>query len=162
MFTKYNEFFMNTAEAVAKLSTAIKRKVGAIAVKDNNIIAIGYNGTPSGWDNECEYIVKSPLPYLEAKDKFLKTKPEVLHAETNMIAKISRSTQSSEGCDVYVTTAPCLDCAKILYQSGVKRVFYKEQYKSDEGIQFLQKSSIPVIQLGNINEQDQTSTITNG
>lgn len=143
-FSKFDKFFMDTAGLVANLSTAVKLKVGSVATKNNNIIAVGYNGTPSGWDNTCEDEIRWPNGTVIA----LKTKPEVLHAETNMIAKLSRSTQSSEGCSVYVTAAPCLDCAKILYQAGIAKVFYKESYKTEDGINFLLKSGIPVIKLG--------------
>jgi dCMP deaminase len=114
--------------------------VGAVIVKDDKIISIGYNGMPAGWDNDCEDQVYE-------QDGFhitLTTKPEVLHAETNAIAKLARSNESGLDSDMFITHAPCLDCAKLIYQSGIKRVFYSEAYRDDAGMQFLKKSGIDV------------------
>ena len=122
------------------MSTAKRLQVGAIIVKDERIISIGYNGTPSGWDNDCEY-----MEYDDNGDELgLKTKPEVLHAETNAIAKLAKSTESGDGAVLFVTHAPCLDCAKLVYQSGINSVLYRNSYRSDAGIQFLKKAGVKV------------------
>ena len=133
---------MKTAETFAELSHARRLHVGAIVVKDDRIISIGYNGMPAGWDNNCEELV-----HRIAEEPVLKTKPEVLHAETNAIAKLARSTESGLGADIFITHAPCLDCAKLIYQSGINRVYYGENYRSDEGVKFLTKSGITVEQI---------------
>lgn len=130
---------MKTAETFAELSHARRLHVGAIVVKDDRIISIGYNGMPAGWDNNCEDVIQH-----SDDTTSLKTKPEVLHAETNAIAKLARSNESGHGADIFITHAPCLDCAKLIYQSGINRVYYGENYRSDEGITFLTKSGITV------------------
>lgn len=124
---------MRVAEIYANLSYASRLKVGAIVVKDNRVISIGYNGMPSGWDNVCE-------------DEQNNTKPEVLHAETNAIAKLAKSNESGQDAVMFITHAPCLDCAKLIYQSGISKVFYKEPYRKTDGIDFLKKSNIEVKQ----------------
>ena len=126
---------MDVAERFAQLSTATRAKVGAIIVKDKRIISIGYNGMPSGWDNECE------------EDG--KTKPEVLHAETNAIAKVAQSNESSRGSELFCTHLPCMECAKLIHQSGIVTVYYREEYQSAKGTgkQFLIDSGIEVIQV---------------
>ena len=131
MKQKYIDAHMSVAEVYANLSTAKRLQVGCVIVKDNTIIGIGYNGMPSGWDNVCE-------------DENNKTRPEVLHAETNAIAKVSRSTNSSEGAYLFVTHAPCIDCAKIIHQAGIKEVFYRNNYRSEDGIKFLSRCNINV------------------
>jgi len=140
---KWDIAHMQVAEIYAKLSSAVRMKVGAVIVKDNRIISIGYNGMPSGWDNNCEYRTWKTLSkgasYLT---KELKTKDEVLHAETNAIAKVAKSTESAEDAVLYSTCAPCLDCAKLIHQSGISRVVYGHNYKSDEGLTFLEKCGI--------------------
>ena len=130
---------MKTAETFAELSSAVRLHVGAIVVKDDRIISIGYNGMPSGWDNVCEYVIQYSDDTTE-----LKTKPEVLHAETNAIAKLAKSTESGNGATLFVTHAPCLDCAKLVYQSGINSVFYRNSYRDDSGLQFLQKAGVVV------------------
>ena len=126
MEKKYKKAHMAAAEVYAELSYAKRKKVGCVIVKDDRIISIGYNGTPSGWNNECEYTtlwkdgkqLSSPI---------LVTKPEVLHAETNAIAKLASSTESGEGAILFLSSfSPCMDCAKLIYQSGIKEVYYKE------------------------------------
>jgi dCMP deaminase len=170
MKEKLKRAYMKTAETFAELSHAQRLHVGAIVVKDDRIISIGYNGMPAGWDNNCEdreYMsrdaggwlspeeIKEQWPFTEWEDidqaftkrYRLKTKPEVLHAETNCIAKLARSSDSGLGADMFITHAPCLDCAKLIYQSGIKRVWYGTQYRDSTGTEFLRKSGIEVEQL---------------
>jgi dCMP deaminase len=139
MKQKFIDAHMAAAEVYSKLSSAKRLQVGCVVVKDNTIIGIGYNGMPSGWTNECEYAVQHSDDTVE-----LKTKPEVLHAETNALAKIARSTNSSEGASLFVTHAPCLDCAKLIYQSGIKNVFYRNSYRDEKGIDFLTNCNLEV------------------
>jgi len=146
---KFVNAYMKVAETFAELSTARRLHVGAIVVKDDRIISIGYNGMPSGWDNNCEYedIDFSDAIYGEPQtviNRGLKTKPEVLHAETNAIAKLAKSTESGDGATMFITHSPCLDCAKLIYQSGIKSVYYRNTYRSDDGIEFLKKCNIEV------------------
>ena len=142
-----NKTFMQIAYNIANESKAIKRKVGAIIVKDNNIIAVGYNGTPSGFDNSCEEECCKGVAGAGTYKNHLITRPEVLHAESNAIAKCARSVNSSEGADLYTTTCPCLECAKMIIQAGIKNVFYAEEYKSQDGLNLLVKAGIQVTQL---------------
>jgi dCMP deaminase len=135
MKDKFIDFYMKIAESTAQLSSAVRLKVGSVIVKGNSIISYGYNGTPSGWDNSCEYL----LP-----DGTLKTKPEVLHSEANAILKVARSTESSEGATLFCTHAPCMDCAKLIYQAGISTVYYRNQYRSTDGIEFLRDSGVDV------------------
>ena len=129
---------MDWAHRAAQLSHARRLNVGAVIVKDDTVISYGYNGMPAGWDNNCEHILQ---------DGTLKTNPEVLHAESNAIAKLARSTNSGLGADMFVTHGPCLECAKLIFQSGIRRVFYAEDYRDDSGIQFLYKSGLTVEKL---------------
>ena len=142
MKTKFIEAYMDVAERFAQLSSAKRLNVGAIVVKDDRIISIGYNGMPSGWDNCCEEEVITE--YESHTDSVLVTKPEVLHAESNAIAKLARSSESGEGATIFITHAPCIDCAKLIYQSGIATVYYKNDYRSTQGIDFLLKSNITV------------------
>ena len=157
---------MDTARRFAELSPAIRRKVGAIVVKDDRIISIGYNGMPVGWDNECEnkeYMNAAKAGFMsdeEIQDKFpfeeyvaeyqamrryrLVTKDEVLHAESNSIAKLAKSNESGLGADLFVTTAPCIHCAKLIHQTGIHRVWYSDNYRDSAGIDFLAKSGVTV------------------
>ena len=135
MKTKYKLAHMRAAHLYAELSTARRLKVGALIVKDDRIVSIGYNGMPSGWDNNCEY---------ELEDGTIKTKPEVLHAESNAISKLARSSESGLDADLFVTHSPCLDCAKLIYQSGIRRVYYANAYRDDAGVSFLKASGITV------------------
>jgi len=116
--------FMKMAELVAGQSYCKRAQVGAVIVKDGNVIAIGYNGTPSGWPNICE-------------DDSGRTREEVLHAESNAIAKCARSVSSSDGAHLYVTHSPCVDCAKLIIQAGIGKVFYKVTYRDLRGIGML-------------------------
>jgi len=142
MKTKFRDAFMKVAETFAGLSSAKRLQVGAIVVKDDRIISIGYNGMPSGWDNNCENEVVVPPRVV-----LLETKKEVLHAETNSIAKLAKSTESGDGATLFVTHSPCLDCAKLVYQSGINSVFYRNVYRNDEGIKFLEKAGVKVEQI---------------
>ena len=145
MPSKFANAHMKAAEVYSQLSSAVRLQVGCVVVKDNTIIGIGYNGMPSGWDNNCEDEI-----IIEEDEKFikgLKTKPEVLHAETNALAKIARSTNSSDGASMFITHAPCLDCAKLVYQSGIKSVYYRNSYKNTDGIDFLNKCNVEVIMI---------------
>ena len=140
MKKKLLDAYMKTAETFAECSTAIRLHVGAIVVKDDRIISIGYNGMPSGWDNNCEDELKWP----NGEIKFLTTKPEVLHAETNAIAKLAKSNESGLGSSMFITHAPCLDCAKLVYQSGINTVYYRNSYRDDIGIHFLEKAGVKI------------------
>ena len=143
MKNKHIEAFMKTAETFADCSTAIRLHVGAIIVKGDRIISIGYNGMPSGWDNNCEDYYGLDLK----GNPTLVTKPEVLHAETNAIAKLARSTESGLGATLFVTHAPCLDCAKLVYQSGINSVYYRNNYRDSAGLEFLNKAGVTVEQI---------------
>ena len=134
MKQKFIDYYMDIAERTAELSTAKRLKVGSIVVKNDRIVTIGYNGTPSGWTNECE-------------DENYKTKPEVIHAEANAIAKLAKSTESGEGAVMFLTHAPCMDCAKQVYTAGISKVYYKNSYRSIDGIDFLNKCKVEVEQL---------------
>jgi dCMP deaminase len=140
--------YMKTAETFAELSHARRLHVGAIVVKDDRIISIGYNGMPAGWDNDCEDEVGHVLDVDENVVEIrLKTKPEVLHAETNCIAKLAKSNESGLGATMFITHAPCLDCAKLIYQSGISSVLYRNSYRDTGGITFLVKSGVKVEQV---------------
>jgi dCMP deaminase len=136
---KFIDAYMKVAETFAELSTARRLHVGAIVVKDDRIISIGYNGMPSGWDNNCEIELHQPIGRVD-----LVTKPEVLHAETNAIAKLAKSTESGDGASLFVTHAPCIDCAKLIYQSGINTVYYRNTYRSEDGLNFLNKAGVKV------------------
>jgi len=132
---------MNVAEEFAKLSSARRLHVGCVIVKNDSIIGVGYNGMPSGWDNNCEDEVYDR----EANRNLLVTKPEVLHAETNAIAKVAKSTNSTEAASMFITHAPCLNCSKIIAQTGITKVFYKNIYRNTDGLYFLRKSNVECI-----------------
>ncbi len=123
--------YMRMALIWAENSYCTRRQVGAIMVKDQRIISDGYNGTPSGFENICE-------------DENNKTKPYVLHAEANAISKVARSHNSSDGATIYVTACPCIECAKLIIQAGIKRVVYGEPYHLDDGLQLLKRAGIQV------------------
>ena len=148
MKQKYIDAHMKVAETYASLSTAVRLKVGTIVVKDDRIISIGYNGMPSGWDNNCE---DETGDVRDVNDNVveirLKSKPEVLHAETNAIAKLARSSESGLDATMFITHAPCLDCAKLIYQSGISKVYYRNVYRENTGIDFLLKGGVDVQQI---------------
>jgi len=143
MKEKFKQAYMQTAQTFAELSHARRLKVGCIIVKDDRIISIGYNGMPAGWDNNCEHEMKWP----NGEIRFLQTKDEVLHAESNAIAKLARSVESGEGASLFVTHSPCIECAKLIYQSGIARLFFGTQYRDMAGVEFLKKSGVAVEQL---------------
>ena len=140
--------YIKMAHIWAQLSKANRKKVGCLIVKDGMIISDGYNGTPKGFDNTCETsIMPDSIASKDLNDhppNALITKPEVLHAESNAITKLAKSTQSSKGGTVYITASPCVDCAKLIIQSDIKRVVYGELYKDDQGINLLKKANIEV------------------
>lgn len=167
MKQKFKRAYMQTAQTFAELSSARRLKVGAIVVKDDRIISIGYNGMPAGWDNICEdkeYMsidagswlnsdeITSQWPHESTVEHDgtnigryrLTTKPEVLHAESNAIAKLAKSSDSGDGADLFVTHSPCIECAKLIFQSGISCVYYSENYRDDAGIKFLEKSGVVV------------------
>lgn len=125
---------MDVALRTAELSRARRLKVGAIIVRDDNIISFSWNGTPPGWDNNCEHETESGLV----------TKDEVIHAEMNAILKLAKKGSSAEGAALFLTHAPCITCAKCIYTAGIKSVYYNMQYRSSEGINFLEKCGVNV------------------
>ena len=139
MKEKWIDAFMDTAERFAQLSSAKRLQVGAVVVKDNRIISIGYNGTPAGWDNLCEDIVQ-----LSDDTVTTKTKDEVIHAEANAISKLARSNDSGLGSDMFISHAPCVHCAKLIYGAGISKVYYRNSYRDTDGIDFLTKCNIEV------------------
>lgn len=168
MKEKYKQLYMDWATRTAQLSHAVRLQVGAVIVKNDSVLSYGYNGMPAGWDNNCEdrvwdtgaggwldpdeFLAKYPYEdwHKDAQRNVrygLKTKPEVLHAETNAIAKLAKSTESGADATMFITHSPCLDCAKLIFQSGISSVFYRDSYRSEDGIQFLKKSGVRVEQL---------------
>jgi dCMP deaminase len=137
--------YLEMAKVWSRLSKAERKKVGCIIVKDGQIISDGYNGTPAGYDNTCEIINEGFLPRAENK---LETKPEVLHAESNALMKLARSTNSSDGSTVYLTMSPCFDCSKLMIQAGIKKLVYGEKYRNQDGIKFLQENGIKTVYYG--------------
>ena len=167
MKDKFVKLYIDWAHRVAELSHARRLKVGAVVVKDNHV-TYGYNGMPAGWDNDCEDRVWDSgaggwLDPEEFDAKYphegwhegaqrnvrygLKTKPEVLHAESNAIAKLAKSNNSGNGADLFVTHSPCIECAKLIHQSGISRVYYSSNYRDDAGIKFLENSGVEVIKV---------------
>ena len=134
MHNKYDVAYLKMALEWAKLSYCKRKQVGALIVKDRTIISDGYNGTPSGFENCCE-------------DENNKTKWYVLHAEANAILKISRSTQSCEGATLYLTLSPCKECSKLIFQSGIKRVVYIQDYSDNEGLVFLKDAGVEILKI---------------
>ena len=133
--TKFDQRYLEMARIWAKNSYCTRRQVGALVVKNNMIISDGYNGTPSGFENVCE-------------DDNGVTKPYVLHAEANAITKLARSNNNSDGATIYITASPCIECAKLIIQSGIKRVVYGEKYRLMDGIELLERAGIEVVYLG--------------
>jgi dCMP deaminase len=131
MLTKFDVMYMDVANRIGQLSYSKRSQVGALLVRDDNILSFGYNGTPRGFENCCE-------------DDSNVTKPEVLHAESNAIAKVARTTSNSEGSTLYTTLSPCFDCAKMIHQAGVVRVIYQHDYRDMRGIEFLEKCGVTI------------------
>lgn len=129
MKTKFDERYLEMASVWAKNSYCKRRQVGALLVKDRMIISDGYNGTPSGFENVCE-------------DENGVTKPYVLHAEANAISKVAKSGNSSDGATLYVTASPCVECAKLIIQAGIKRVVYSDEYRLTDGIDLLRRAGV--------------------
>lgn len=165
---KIDRLYMRMAFVWSENSYAIRRKVGALIVKDNSIISDGYNGTPSGFPNVCEYSIdekfqpSNKIPehhqrsilqnnYEQGHD--IATYPYVLHAESNAIAKLARSNNSSLGATLYVTDEPCLECSKIIIQAGIRRVIYSRPYRLHQGVRLLKRANIEVKQI-NVNENE--------
>lgn len=175
MKLKYIQTYMDIAERWAQESSATKLKVGAVIVSGDAMV-VGYNGTPEGWDNDCEYKVwmdpdagqthtgdeiLTRWPYEEYSDElfrgetepsvigryFLKTKDEVLHAEMNAISKLAKSTLSGVDAVLFCTHNPCINCAKAIYQTGIREVYYKNNYRLDEGIHFLKKVGVKILKV---------------
>ena len=131
--------YLKMAEQWGRLSKAKRKKVGCLIVKDSQIISDGYNGTPAGCDNECEVIIERFLPQAENK---LQTKPEVLHAESNALMKLAKSTNSSKDSTIYLTMSPCFDCAKLIIQAGIKKVYWQDEYRNVDGLILLKRANI--------------------
>jgi dCMP deaminase len=170
MKQKFIDLYIDWADRTAQLSHARRLQVGAIIVKEDRVISMGYNGMPSGWDNNCEDIewcsaggwlspeeIEEGWPFegtytdvdgniMQGRYR-LKTKPEVLHAETNAISKLAKSSESGDDASIFITHAPCLDCAKLIYQSGINSVFYRNSYRNTDGVEFLEKSGVGVTQI---------------
>ena len=128
---KFDQSYIEMAGVWARNSYCKRRQVGALLVKDRMIISDGYNGTPSGFENVCE-------------DENGVTKPYVLHAEANAITKVAKSNNSSEGATLYVTDAPCMECAKLIIQAGIRRVVYNKDYRNTEGLELLERAGIEI------------------
>jgi dCMP deaminase len=140
MKQKWVDAFMDTAERFAQLSSSRRLRVGAVVVKDDRITSIGYNGTPAGWDNNCE-----DYHGLDFNgNPTLVTKKEVIHAEANAISKLAKSTESGEGSWMFCTHAPCIDCAKMIYGAGIKTLVYRDDYRSEEGLDLLRNCNVEV------------------
>lgn len=173
MCNKFDKKYLQMASIWATNSYARRSKVGALLVKDDQIISDGYNGTPKGFDNCCEDEIKCDVDWEEYSssldggasicktyDKdcnncphhYLVTKKEVLHAEANAITKVAKSNYSSEGSTLYVTLSPCYECSKLIIQSGIKRVVYKDAYRKTDGIDLLRKAGIEVEQISDLDD----------
>lgn len=141
MQQKWIDAYLDMAQRFAELSHAKRLKVGAIVVKDNRVISIGYNGTPAGWDNDCEEVIEIH----EDGGVVTKTKDEVIHAEANAISKLARDGESGKNATMFLTHAPCIHCAKMIYGAGIDSVFYRSSYRDENGINFLKKCNVEVI-----------------
>ena len=160
MNNRMAKFYMNVAKQCAEMSRAVRLKVGSVVIKNNNIISFSWNGMPAGWTNECEekewIIGNIPQKYKDDQWIFkeedsgaiyrMRSKPEVIHAEANAIAKLARGSESGEGSTMFLTHAPCLDCAKQMYTAGINKVYFREQYRDTLGIDFLEQCGVEVEQ----------------
>jgi dCMP deaminase len=168
MNERFTDFYMDIAYRTAQMSRAKRLQVGSVLVKDDAIISYGWNGTPAGWDNDCENKVwdkgaggwispeefDEQYPYegwhegAQRNVRYgLKTKPEVLHAEANCLMKVAKSHNSTDGAALFITHSPCIECAKLIYQSGINRVYFGNAYRDSDGIDFLTKSGVEVTKL---------------
>lgn len=149
MKQKWIDAFMDTAERFAQLSSAKRLQVGAVVVKDNRIISIGYNGMPAGWTNECEYeYVEHDIYRADYGRSYILTKDEVIHAEANAISKLARDGESGKDSTMFCTHAPCIHCAKIIYGAGIKNLYYRNSYRDTAGLDFLEKCDIVINKVG--------------
>lgn len=139
MKQKWVDAYMDVAERFAQLSSAVRLKVGAVVVSDNRIISIGYNGMPTGWTNECENFIG-----YSKGEPVLNTKHEVIHAEANAITKLARDGQSGKGSVLFCTHAPCIHCAKLIYGAGISKVYYRDHYRDNDGIEFLEQCNVEI------------------
>lgn len=137
MNTRFKEYYMDLALRTAANSRATRLQVGCIIVQGDAIISQGWNGTPKGFDNVCE----------EEHEGQLKTKPEVIHAEMNAIAKVAKGTHSSDGAEMFITHSPCYDCSKAIIQSGIRKVYFKDSYRDNRPIEFLKQAGVEVEQI---------------
>lgn len=142
MKQKWIDAFMDTAERFSQLSSAKRLKVGSVVVMDNRIISIGYNGMPAGWTNDCEEIIQHSDDTITTK-----TKDEVIHAESNAIIKLARDGESGNGASLFCTHAPCVSCAKLIYGAGINKVYYRDAYRDESGLEFLAKCNIDIEQV---------------
>jgi len=157
---KYRKMFMQMANTVSEQSYAVRLKVGCVVVKDDKVVAMSYNGTPKGCDNCCEerkYFdrhgggwispdeIEMTYPYVDGDDRYsLKTKDEVIHAEQNAIIQMALSTESIKDCSMFITHAPCLQCAKMVLQAGIKELYFEQEYRDMSGVAFLLKYGVKV------------------
>lgn len=158
---RYNDFYMDVAQRVSQMSHAVRLKVGSILVKEGNIISFGWNGMPSGWDNNCEKkkfigsydVLSDPAGEgytwndLDEVWERLETRPEVLHSEANCLMKVCKTTNSTKNTTMFCTHAPCIDCAKLIHQAGIRQVYFRNHYRNTNGIDFLTKCGIDTIQV---------------
>jgi dCMP deaminase len=177
MKQKYIDLYMDWATRVADLSHSKRLQVGAVIVKDDSVISYGYNGMPAGWDNNCEDKIwdsgaggwldpeefDAKYPYEGWHDGAqrnvrygLKTKPEVLHAERNALDKLAKGNRGGLGSTMFITHAPCLECAKSIYGAGISHVFYRDSYRSEDGIQFLTKCGVSIEKLSSEDNKSAT------
>lgn len=165
MNNRFKSLYLDIAKRTAKMSRAVRLQVGCVVVKDDRIISMSWNGTPTGWDNNCEdkaYMddmdaifhenkpeqIKKQWPFEDEQGRYsLTTKPEVLHAESNSLSKLARSSESGNGAAMFITHAPCIECAKLIYQSGITSVCYISAYRDARGVEFLKKCGVDVEQV---------------
>ena len=138
MKEKFLSLYCDIAERIAELSYAQRLKVGAVIVKDHRILSYGYNGTPAGFDNTCEIPADYAVFYIDQTV----TKPEVIHAEQNALMKVARSHDSTEGASMFITHSPCVDCAKLILQSGIREVYFIHAYRNDAGLKVLEAGGV--------------------
>ena len=142
MKQKWIEAYMDTAERFAKLSSAKRLHVGAVVVRDHRIVSIGYNGMPAGWTNECEHVEQLSDDTIK-----LVTKDEVIHAEANAISKMARDGERGLGASLFCTHAPCVQCAKLISGAGISKVYYRNWYRDNKGLDFLEKCLVEIEQV---------------